>query len=535
MSAISSAWWKSAIVYQIYPRSFQDTDGDGIGDLRGITDHLDYIEALGASAVWLSPIHPSPLHDMGYDVGDYQAIDPAYGSVREFDQLIEEARRRDIRVILDLVANHTSSRHPWFEESRRDRSNSKSEWYIWRDPPDGDAAPNNWVSCFGGSGWEWEPRRQQFYYHAFMAEQPDLNWSNPEVRRAIHDVMRFWMDRGVEGFRLDAIAHIGKHAALLDNPTLEHPAGTHDWATQEHLHDVANPVMHQYLRELRTVADEQDAILVGEIYGLEDEDLRRFGGGTELHSVFNFDLLNAPWSADHFRAAVERFEQPAARGLSPSPVLDNHDQPRSFSRYAHGDASWERARLLAVMLLTLRGSPYVYFGQELGMPNAEIPPDIVCDPPAARFPDIHRSRDPARTPMQWSRGRHAGFTTGEPWLPVTANPEVANVETQLRDPTSLLHLYRRSGNLRREHRALQTGAYRAVATGMDNVWAYRRESPDQRMLVILNFGSDAVDLDLSDVGVLKSQLLTTGQGPAAESLRRLSLPPYGAMVLELAS
>ncbi|HZT97354.1 MAG TPA: alpha-amylase family glycosyl hydrolase, partial [Chloroflexota bacterium] len=508
-------WWRDQIIYQIYPRSFQDSDADGVGDLQGIIDRLDYLNdsskrSLRVGGIWLTPIYPSPLFDFGYDVADYVDVDPAYGTLDDFDRLVQEAEKRGIRVIMDLVSNHTSHLHPWFQESRSSRDNPKRDWYIWRDARTGEAYPNNWTSVFFGRAWEWDEQTEQFYCHAFLKEQPDLNWQNPEVRAAIAEAMRFWMRRGVGGFRLDAIAHIGKHPGLPDDPFKPGVAvgKEPEWEDQIHVYDLADPVMHPWLRELRTVADEFGALLVGEIYSLRPDSLAAFTANNELHSVFNFELLLSTWHAASFRAAVDSFEHEFPTGVWPSPVIDNHDNHRSFSRWDKPGLGTGRAKVAAMLLLTLRGTPYLYYGQEIGMHDVEIRSGQLRDPAANGI--VAKSRDPERTPMQWTPGSNAGFSRAQPWLPVAPDSTSVNVETESADPTSVLTLYRKLTSLRHEHVALREGSYRSIDCDAGEVYGYLRESPEERILAILNFGETAATVDISQTAGGGRVLLATG-------------------------
>ncbi len=535
-------WWRNATIYEIYPRSFQDSNGDGIGDLQGITKRLDYLsdgtsKSLQVGGLWLTPIYPSPLFDFGYDVSDYVGIAPEYGSIEDFDQLIREADSRNLHVVMDLVSNHTSHQHAWFQESRSSRDNPKRDWYIWRDARQGEKFPNNWASVFGGRAWEWDDHTEQFYCHAFLKEQPDLNWENPEVRAAIADVMRFWLKRGVAGFRLDAIAHIGKHPGLPDNP-LKPGIGSRKepgWDDQIHEFDLADPVMHPWLQEIRHVADEFNALLIGEIYSLRPETLASFARNEELHSVFNFQLLLSPWRAASFRDAVESLQNGFSTGVWPSPVIDNHDNHRSFSRWDAPGIGVSRAKLAGMMLLTLRGTPYLYYGQEIGMRDVEVTADQLRDP--ASKGDPAKSRDPERTPMQWDGNTNAGFTAGIPWLPLDPNFPRVNVQAEDSEPNSLLSLYRKLGDLRQSHPALTVGTYRSLDCGSDDVYAYLRTEevePKEEILVVLNFGSSSVDLDFSELGSSMILLLDTGgdEGRKMDE-HSISVGSTSGMVLEI--
>jgi len=510
--------------------------------LSGVVERLDHLNdgsdrSLSVAGIWLTPVYPSPNFDWGYDVADYVDIHPDFGTLDDFDRLIDEAQERGIRVVMDLVANHTSFLHPWFQESRSSRDNPRRDWYMWRDAPAGGGYPNNWTSVFGGgSGWEWDEHTDQFYYHAFLKEQPDLNWQNPEVREAIAEVMRFWMRRGVAGFRLDAIAHIGKDPNLPDNPLkpgVPEDAGG-EWNNQIHEFDQACPVMVPWLRELRSIANEYGALLVGEIYSLSPGTLARFAGDRELHSVFNFDMLTSPWNGSAFKAAVDGFEGPETHGVWPSPVIDNHDNPRSFTRWDRPDEGRRRAAVAAMMLLTLRGTPYLYYGQEIGMANVDVPRERLRDPVGRVGWPAEKGRDGERTPMQWDPGPYSGFSAVEPWLPVSPEAATVNVDSEGVEPGSLLNLYRRLGWLRTSHPALHRGAYRSIESGVANVWVFLREAEGERLLVVLNFGKGAATLDLSALGGVAELLLATeGRVSGSLDLRSVQLSGICGRILRL--
>ena len=486
-------WWQRGIIYQIYPRSFMDSNGDGVGDLSGIISKLDYHEWLGVDAIWLSPISPSPMVDFGYDVADYTEIDPIFGTLDDFDQLLYEAHRREIRVIFDFVANHSSDQHPWFIESRSSRDNPKRDWYIWRDPrPDG-GPPNNWLSSFGGSAWTWDPQTEQYYFHEYFEQQPDLNWRNPEVRQAMLDVLRFWLDRGVDGFRLDAIWHLMKDARLRDNPPnpfYEPTQSPYDRLIPAYNSD--RPEMFNVLREMREVIDEyEERLLIGELY-LPIERLVAYYGpnGDILHLPHNFHLLRQPWDALHIGAVIDFYEGRLPDFAWPNWVLSNHDNSRMASRIGPN-----QARVAAMLLLTLRGTPTLYYADELGLPDVAIPSEMIQDPEEHTIPGLHLGRDPERTPMQWDAGPNAGFTSGTPWLPLSDDYDLLNVEAQRNDPTSMLTMQRRLIALRRDEPALVVGDYAPLRTG-DNLLAYTREHDGTTFLIVLNLGGEAQELVL---------------------------------------
>jgi alpha-glucosidase len=512
-------WWQRGIIYQIYPRSFADSDGDGCGDLRGIRSRLDYLAALGVGAVWVSPIYPSPMRDFGYDIQDYTDIHPLFGTLDEFDQLIDEAHRRSLKVILDYVPNHTSDQHPWFLESRKSRSSAKRDWYIWRDPAPGGGPPNNWLSHFGGNGWELDSSTGQYYYHAFLAAQPDLNWRNPEVREAMHGVLRFWLDRGVDGFRVDVLWLLIKDDQFRDNPP--NPAfkpGDPPNARQIGLYTADRPEVQEIVSGLRRVVDEyEERVLIGEIYLPIERLMAYYGVDLEgAHLQFNFQLLQAPWNARGIAAIIDEYEAALPAGGWPNWVLGNHDRPRIASRIGV-----EQARVAAMLLLTLRGTPTMYYGDEIGMRNVNIPPARIQDPLEKNVPGVGLGRDPCRTPMQWDDSINAGFTSGTPWLPIDDDYPVVNVSSQSADQTSMLTLYHRLIELRSKHASLAYGDYEPVAMTGDLI-AYTRKHGLQRFLIVLNLGDDPHAVSFAaDVGgrgevVLSTYLDREGERMAGE-------------------
>lgn len=477
-------WWQRGIVYQVYPRSFADSNGDGIGDLPGLTSKLDYLEWLGVDAIWVSPIFPSPMADFGYDVSDYTDVHPIFGTLADVDALIERAHARGMKIIFDFVPNHTSDRHPWFLESRASRNNPKRDWYLWRDPkPDG-SPPNNWLSVFGGGAWEWDAATSQYYYHAFLKEQPDLNWQNPEVRRAMYEAMRFWLERGVDGFRVDVLWHLIKDAHLRDNPeNPDHRPGDVPYTSLLPTYSTDQPEVHEIVAEMRSLLDEYDErVLIGEIYLPVSRLVAYYGEGGQggAHLPFNFQLITLPWQARRIAAAISEYEGALPPSAWPNWVLGNHDQSRIASR-----VGLAQARVAAVLLLTLRGTPTLYYGDEIGMRDAVIFPEEIQDPQGK---NIGVSRDPARTPMQWSSSAYAGFSPVPPWLPVGRDYAYHNVEAQMEERDSMLALYRRLIALRRAEPALSVGDYRPLVASGDLI-AYVREAVGRRFLVVLSFGS----------------------------------------------
>ncbi len=478
-------WWRSEIIYQIYPRSFQDSNNDGIGDLRGIKSRLPYLKDLGIGVVWLSPIFLSPMADFGYDISDYTAIDPKFGTLQDFDDLLNEAHQLGFKLILDLVPNHTSDQHQWFKESRSSRDNPKRDWYIWRDAKSDGSLPNNWLSVFGGPGWEWDSATGQYYYHAFLKEQPDLNWRNPEVQRAMFSVMRYWLERGVDGFRVDVMWHMIKDDMLRDNPVnpdyLPHMA-TYDSFLPVYSTD--QPEVHQVVRKMRDVIDEfPDRMMIGEIYLPISKLVAYYGVDNKgAHLPFNFQLLTLPWDPRKISSVIVEYEAALPSEGWPNWVLGNHDQPRIASR-----VGLQQARVAALLLLTLRGTPTLYYGDEIGMQDVPIPPGKIVDPQGLNMPDKNLTRDPARTPMPWNNKLNGGFSEVEPWLPLDKNYTRLNVESEYNDPHSMFALYKKLIALRQSSHALIHGNFRMLYSDHQLI-SYLREAPGHStFLIVLNF------------------------------------------------
>ena len=525
----NEAWWKKAVIYQIYPRSFYDGDGDGVGDLQGILQKLPYLTQLGIDAIWLSPVFRSPMVDFGYDISDYCAIDPLFGTMDDFDAVLDAAHRVGLKVILDLVPNHTSSEHPWFVSSRGSRTSELRDWYIWRDSaPDG-GPPNNWLSAFGGSGWEFDPTTQQYYYHTFLSCQPDLNWRNPKVREAIKDVMRFWFAKGVDGFRMDALWYLFKDERFRHNPANPH---YREGEPPDHqllpLYTTDLPEVHDAIADLRRVADAYgDRLLIGEIYLPPAKLVAYYGKDLEgVHLPFNFSLLETRWHAPTLATLIDEYESVLPPGSWPNWVLGNHDRPRIASRVGAA-----QARVAAMLLLTLRGTPTLYNGDELGMTMAHIPPDRVRDPFEMNVPGLGLGRDGARSPMPWSDGAYAGFSRSEPWCPLIKDWKTTNVALLENDPVSMLTLHRKLLGLRRRYPALMTGSYHALlATG--DILLYRRKQGAMSMLVALNLGPQPGSLEVEDC--VGTALLSTYCDRIDEFCQgRIDLRPHeGVVVLE---
>jgi alpha-glucosidase len=543
-------WWQKAIVYQIYPRSLQDSNGDGIGDLPGILQRLDYLKGIHVDALWLSPINPSPMHDFGYDVADYTGVDPIFGSLDDFMRLLNEAHARDLKIILDLVPNHTSDEHPWFMESRASRTNPKRDWYIWSDPTPSDGPngglPNNWLSFFGGPAWTLDPATGQYYLHQFDTHQPELNYRNPEVLEAMLADMRVWLERGIDGFRVDVIWLMIKDAALRDEPPLAGWGGGAPHRGLDHIYTGNQPEVHAIIRAMRALLDEfsaggQERVLMGETY-LPNEVLAEYYGtdsaatgvGDECHLPFNFQLIGAVWNAQGVRKMVDDYEASLPAWGWPNWVLGNHDRIRLATRVGP-----DQARVATMLLLTLRGTPTCYYGDEIGMHNVEIPAELVRDPQAVNLPDFaaELGRDPVRTPMQWDDSPNAGFCAPDviPWLPLADDYAQNNVLVQESDPQSPLWFYRVLADLRSKSPALLAGAYSAVDAGADNVFAYLRAGDEQRFLIVLNFSAEAQVVNLSAVAAAASVLVDTALAKQGDLhfLRNLRLGPNEGLVLSI--
>ncbi|MBP7354934.1 MAG: alpha-glucosidase C-terminal domain-containing protein [Longilinea sp.] len=524
-------WWRDGIIYQIYPRSFADSNGDGIGDLNGITARLDYLAELGVDALWLSPISPSPDVDFGYDVSDYVDIDPKFGTLADFDRLLAEAHRRSIHIVLDLVLNHTSDQHPWFQESRQSRAAAKRDWYIWRDPAPGGGKPNNWQSVFGGSAWQWDPHTRQYYLHLFYKEQPDLNWRNPEVRQAMLDVFRFWLDRGVDGFRLDVFNMYFKDAGFRSNPP---KPGLRGFDRQQHIYDHSQPEMFPLLAEIRAILDAYpERYAVGETFMGSPEHAAEYVGPDKLHAAFEFDLLHCCWNPADYHRVIARSQAAFGPETWPTVVLNNHDNVRSGTRLAPMESD-VRLKVAAALLLTLRGTPFMYYGEEIGQRDIRITRELIQDPVGKRFWPFYVGRDGCRAPMQWDETPQAGFTTGTPWLPVHPDYIFRSVTSQKADPESLWHFYRRLIQLRRSSPALRGGMFQWLTFQPRKLLAYLRQTAAETALVALNFSPVKLSLTLSKelVGRNWRMGLSTHHGTVPLITDGwLPLEPYEALIL----
>jgi alpha-glucosidase len=531
-------WWKHAVLYELYPRSFADSDNNGTGDLAGITSKLDYLKQLGVDAIWITPFYPSPQVDFGYDVSDFQSIDPMYGTMADFDHLQSQANRLGIRIILDLVLNHTSSQHPWFADSASSPVSVHRDWYIWRDSKGTGQPPNNWRSDFGGPAWKFDAASGQYYYHNFAPEQPDLNWRNPAVEQAMFDVTRFWYKRGVSGFRLDAVDYLFEDPALHDNPILP-GKNERGEPNMEDQYNSKLPEVHDVLRRLRNVADQSNAVLVGETYTSDADELKKYYGAhdDEIQLPMNFvfctiDKLSVP----EFRKQIAAAE---STGKWPVYVIGNHDMPRSYVRYGDGRHNDQIAKLMAALYLTLRGTAVMYYGEELGMENNDPRRLEDVKDPAGKtggWP-VNKGRDGERTPMQWTTGPHAGFTQGTPWLPVPASYKTHNVAVESADPQSILEFYRRLLALRHQDPALLEGDYVDLSPANSAVLSYLRRYRDEAVLVILNMSSktQTVSLGSATQGFSTAHsvtlLSTPGQPPYQGS--SFTLHPFAVYIARL--
>jgi alpha-glucosidase len=536
-------WWKRAVIYEIYPRSFQDSNGDGVGDINGITSRLDYLRGLGIDAIWISPMYPSPLVDFGYDVSDYTAIDPLYGSMTDFDHLVAEAKKRDIRVIMDLVPNHTSDQHPWFKESRSSRTNPKRDWYIWRDGKVPGLPPNNWQSWFGHSAWTLDSKTNQYYYHHFYVQQPDLNWRNPEVRKAMYDVMRFWLNHGVAGFRLDAVSRLFEDPNLHDDPIV---AGKNVYGDPNIVHKYTDnlPEVHEVLREMRKVVDAYpgNPVLISEADEPNITELTKMYGekNDEIQLPMDFQIADVNrLSAPEFRKLLDEVEKNPSGG-QPHFFFSNHDQDRTWDRYGDGVHNEQIAKLMATLLLTVRATPLLYYGEEIGMRTT--PPlrkEDVQDPIGILGWPKEKGRDGERTPMQWDTSKNAGFTTSDhPWLPIPPSASKYNVQVESQEPESVFTFYRRLIDLRRNQNGLRNGSYQTLDPDNPNVLAYLRKNPGvgASTLVVLNMSAQpqTVSYDLNGYGIklkVAKPLVTAPEIPGKTvDLSSLTIAPFGVFV-----
>ncbi len=526
-------WWQTGVIYQVYPRSFLDSNGDGVGDIPGITSKLDYLNWLGVDIIWLSPIYPSPMADFGYDITNYTDIHPLFGTLEDLDILLQQAHQRDLKLILDFVPNHTSDEHPWFQQSRSSRTSEKRDWYIWRGPAQDGGPPNNWMGRFGGSAWQYDTQTEQYYLHLYDSKQPDLNWRNPHVRQAMFDIMRFWLDRGVDGFRVDALEVLIKDERFLDNPVnpLWKP-GDPEYTHLLEQYVVDQPGMHEIMQEMRALTEKySQRMLIGEL-SLPLELLMPYYGEQldEIHLPFNFHFVTMPtWDANTVREAVENYEAALPHQEAwPNWVLGNHDQPRIATRVGR-----EQARLTQMLLLTLRGTPTCYYGDELGMQDVPPPVELIHDPRGKIFPEL--GRDPVRSPMQWDSSPNAGFCPAgvRPWLPVAKDYQTFNVEAEQREPRSFLMLTRTLLAIRRSHPALTLGSYQTVLQENTTCFVYLRQHTGQRCLVALNFSEHDQVIKLPKQSQGHVLLSTHGDIKGPISLSEIHLRGNEGLLVEL--
>ena len=531
-------WWKHAVFYEIYPRSFADSNNDGVGDLKGIDSHLDYLKDLGVDAIWITPCYPSPQVDFGYDVSDYENIDPMYGTLNDFKHLAHDARKHDIRIIMDFVLNHTSPQHKWFLDSASSRTSAHRDWYIWRDGKGPGLPPNNWISGFGGSAWQFDPKTGQYYYHFFAVGQPDLNWRNPAVEKAMFDVTRFWYKRGVSGFRLDAVDLLFEDPNLHDNPLLE---GKNDLGdpNMENKYNDKLPEVHTELKQLRKVADENNAVLIGETYTSNREELKEYYGdhNDEIQLPMDFMFCEVDkLSPNEFRTQIANAE---STGGWPVYVIGNHDMTRSYNRYGDGQHNDQIAKVIAGMYLTLRGTPVMYYGEELGMENNDpVRKEDVKDPIGIAGWPKEKGRDGERTPMQWNDSPNAGFSQANPWLPVPASYKTHNVASELKDPDSVLQFYKRLLTLRHHEPALLDGDYVGLNQDNPDVLSYLRRYKNEAVLVVLNMSNakQHISFDLSAEGFASAKatpLLTTLAAPPKGRLDQVALDPFAVYIARI--
>ena len=561
-------WWQNTIVYELYPNSFKDSDGDGYGDLKGITSELDHLKSLGVGAIWLTPVYVSPMGDNGYDVADYYSINPRYGTMEDMDELIEEAKKREIRIVMDLVFNHTSNECEWFKESASSRDNDKSDWYIWADPKEDGSVPNNWRGVFGGSVWTYCETRGQYYLHTFGDFQPDVNWENPKVRNALYDIANFWINKGVGGFRLDAITYIKKPADMSDGP-VDAP----DNMVSVHSMTANTDGILDFLHEFKDQVQEgKDIFVVGEANGVPASELPLWVGENGVFDmIFEFSHVNVQFSGGEVWYNTKDWKltelkkcfsdsQKATKDNGWYPVfLENHDQPRSINHFLPADADpVQGAKVLGMLMMTLRGTPFMYEGQEIGMTNIDW--DNIED-----YDDISShnqfqmaklnglttkqamecvkrfSRDNSRTPMQWTDGENAGFTDGTPWLPVNSNYKTVNVASENENSGSVLCFYHQLKTLRDEHEVLKNGNYTELFQNSEKIYAYCRENAKEKIIILLNFTGEAVEVKMDDLGI-ESQtgfriLLSNCEGERASEVskqtEKVNLYPYEAMCLQV--
>lgn len=525
-------WPQNAVIYQIYPRSFKDSNNDGIGDINGIIEKLDYLQDLGINTIWISPIFMSPMADFGYDVSNYCAIEPMFGTLQDFDKLVTEIHDREMKLLLDFVPSHTSIEHPWFLESKSSKNNPKREWYIWKDANHDGSAPNNWISIFGGSTWEYDKKTKQYYLHTFLKDQADLNWRNPEVQKAMMDALRFWLKKGVDGFRIDAFNHMYKHEEFLDDPNNPDYIPEKDDPYERHLHIYSKnqPELVSLISLFaNTLAEYGNKFMITESYIDHPTLISFYKASTHLHAPFNFDFIFLPWNAKAYKELIDRFDASVGKHYSPTYVLGNHDRPRVASRIGK-----TAARVAVLMQLTLRGIPTIYYGEELGMTNSAIPLRDIQDPFEKNVPGMGLGRDPERTPMQWNTQKYAGFSQTKPWLPIPEQAQKYNVATELKDPQSMLSFYKALLHYRKTAKALLYGEYTSLGLNDIPVFGYIRTHEKETLLVLLNFSDQPQNIMLGykQAHIILNTLLDKPSGQII-NLENFSLRPHEGYLLKI--
>ncbi|MCB1191975.1 MAG: alpha-glucosidase [Leptospiraceae bacterium] len=540
------SWWKEAVFYHIYPKSFYDSNGDGIGDIGGIIQKLDYLngtpDSLGIDAIWLSPVYPSPMVDGGYDVANYIDIDPMFGTLDTFSLLIKEAHKRDIKIIMDLVINHTSDKHPWFIESSSSRDNPKSDWYIWKNPED-QKPPNKWLSAFGGSAWKFNEDRNQYYLHSFAKEMPDLNWRNPEVKEEIFKSIRFWLDLGVDGFRLDVVNYYVKDIEFRNNPSYFYKS-LRAYDCQVHIYDRNRPETHEILKDFRKLLDSYtDRVSIGEVFqpppGSSKLPAAFYGEKSdELHLNFNFAFTYCKWNPIQFMEAIVAWEKSLKSSDWPTYFLSNHDFKRHISRHGNGNNAIPRAKIAAIMLLTLKGTPFLYYGEELGMLSERIPYKKIQDPAGKKYWPIFPGRDISRLPMCWENGLNAGFSTVEPWLPINQEYHKTNVKTEAKSRKSLLTFYKKLIAIRKKYDSLRIGSFEPIDLDSERIMAYLRKiDKKEQMLILLNFSDkkDKFILENRPIPLRNAQVIfsTHKREDSGINIAIIHLEPYEGTIVKL--
>jgi len=520
---LSQDWWKHAVIYHIYPKSFKDGNNDGFGDILGVIAKLDYLANLGVDAIWLSPVYSSPMVDAGYDIADYKNIDKEYGTMEDFRRLMDEAHKRGIRVIMDLVLNHTSDQHPWFIESKSSADNPKRNWYIWR------PTPNNWKTNFGKKAWQYDETTNEYYCHSFFKEQPDLNWRNPEVKEAMFDIMRYWLDMGVDGFRLDVINLLFKDKDFRDNKFR--------FFGKSEVYNRNQPEMYDLLRDFRKLLDSYpDKTSVGEIYtpppGNPALAASFLGNGSDmLHLVFDFSLVFSFWKASSYCRIINRFYKKIPAMGWPCFFLSNHDIGRSLNRMGWTFHKYEKAKLHAILHLTLKGTPFIYYGEEIGMENVSIPKEHIKDLYGKLLYPFFKGRDHSRTPMQWDSSKNAGFSEQTPWLPISGSYKTINVEAEEKDVNSVLSVYKKLMALRKENNVLQSGNIHFVNKGKNNILIYSRRIEMEEIIIVLNFSNKKNMANIGAVGETSKVIFSTHQGTKIEE-NKIMLQPFEGVIVK---